>query len=74
MATHTDTVSMLSALLRLFALRPFLTLTLFGIPILMLVVVGLLTIWALKLFIFIGLPILLIVWLVKRSRSGDNPA
>jgi hypothetical protein len=34
----------------------------------------LLTIWALKLFIFIGLPILLIVWLVKRSKSGDNPA
>lgn len=65
---------MISALLRLFALRPFLTLTLFGIPILILVVVGLLTIMALKLFIFIVLPIALIVWLVKKMKRGDNHA
>ncbi len=66
---------MISALIRLFALRPFLTLTLFGIPILILIVVGLLTIMAFKLFVFIVLPIVLVVWLVKRmSRSGDNGA
>ncbi|HJU87776.1 MAG TPA: hypothetical protein VJ672_00190 [Gemmatimonadaceae bacterium] len=63
---------MLSALLRLFALRPLLTLTLFGIPILILVVVGLLTIWALKLFIFIVLPIGLIFFLVRRMNRGNG--
>jgi hypothetical protein len=57
---------MIAALLRLFALRPFLTLTLFGIPILILVVVGLLTIWALKFFVFIVLPIVLVVWIIKK--------
>ena len=65
---------MISALLRLFALRPLLTLTLFGIPILILVVVGLLTIVALKLFIFIVLPIALIFWIVSRIKRGDNHA
>ena len=63
---------MLSALLRLFALRPFRTLTLFGIPILILVLVGLLTIWALKLFVFIVLPVAVVIWLARRLTRGDN--
>ncbi len=65
---------MIAAILRLFALRPLLTLTLFGIPILILVVVGLLTIWALKIFVFIVLPIMLVIWLVRRMNgSSDRP-
>jgi type IV secretory pathway VirB3-like protein len=66
---------MLVSLLRLFALRPLLTLAIFGIPIIVLVAVGLLTIIALKLFIFIVLPVLIVVWLIRKlTRSGDAPA
>lgn len=66
---------MLVSLLRLFALRPLLTLAIFGIPLIVLVVVGLFAILALKLFFFIVLPILVVVWLVRKlTRSGDAPA
>jgi type IV secretory pathway VirB3-like protein len=66
---------MLVALLRLFALRPLLTLAIFGIPIFVLVAVGLFTILAFKVIVFVVLPIVAIVWLVRRfSRSGDSPA
>ena len=66
---------MITALLRLFALRPLLSLAIFGIPILVLVAVGLFTILAFKLLVFVVLPIFAVVWLYKRmSRSGDRPA
>ena len=66
---------MITALLRLFTLRPLLSLAIFGIPILVLVAVGLFTILALKLLVFVVLPIFAVVWLYKRmSRSGDRPA
>ena len=66
---------MLVSLLRLLALRPLLTLAIFGIPIVVLVVVGLFAILALKLFFFVVLPVLAIVWLVRKlTRSGDAPA
>ena len=66
---------MLVALMRLFALRPLLTLALFGVPLIVLVAVGLFTILALKLVVFVVLPVLAVVWLVRRfSRSGDSPA
>jgi hypothetical protein len=66
---------MLVALLRLLALRPLLSIALFGIPILVLVAVGLFTILALKLFVFVVLPVLALVWLFRKfSRSGDWPA
>lgn len=65
---------MLASLLRLFALRPLLTLAIFGIPIVLLVAVGLFTILALKLFFFIVLPIMVVVWLFRKiTRSGDAP-
>ncbi|MEP7065103.1 MAG: hypothetical protein ABI889_03630 [Gemmatimonadota bacterium] len=65
---------MLVALLRLFALRPLLSIALFGIPILVLVAVGLFTILALKLLVFVVLPVLALVWLFRKfSRSGDWP-
>jgi hypothetical protein len=66
---------MLVSLLRLFALRPLLTLAIFGIPLIVLVVVGLFAILALKLFFFVVLPIMVIVWLFRKiTRSGDAPA
>jgi hypothetical protein len=66
---------MITALLRLFALRPLLSLAIFGIPIMVLLAVGLFTILALKLLVFVVLPIFVVVWLYKRmSRSGDWPA
>lgn len=66
---------MLGSLLRLLALRPLLSLAIFGIPILVLVAVGLFTILALKLLVFVVLPVLAIVWLYRKcSRSGDWPA
>jgi type IV secretory pathway VirB3-like protein len=66
---------MFVALLRLFALRPFFTLAIFGIPLFVLIAVGLFTILALKLLVFVVLPIAAVVWLVRRlSCSGDSPA
>ena len=61
---------MMVALLRLLALRPLLSLAIFGIPMMVLVAVGLFTILALKLLVFVVLPIVGLVWLYKRmSRS-----
>ena len=65
---------MITALLRLFALRPLLTLAIFGIPLIVLVAVGLFTILALKLLVFVVLPIVAVVWLYRKlSRSSDWP-
>lgn len=63
---------MLTMLLRLFALRPLLSMAILGIPVLMLVAVGLITIFALKVIVFVVLPILLVVWLVRRFSRRDN--
>jgi hypothetical protein len=56
---------MISSLLRLFALRPFLTMAIVGIPIIVLIAVGLLTIMLMKLLVFVVLPIIAAVWLVR---------
>ena len=64
---------MLALILRLFALRPLLSMAIFGIPILALVAIGLVTVLALKVLVFIVLPILLIWWLVKRARRQSTP-
>ena len=66
---------MIAAILRLFALRPFFTLALFGVPLIALVVVGLFTIMVIKFLIFIVLPIALLVWLLRKVlRPGDDCA
>ena len=57
---------MLAAIIRLFALRPFLTLAILGIPVVVLIAVGLITIMALKFIVFIVLPIVLVVWAVRK--------
>jgi hypothetical protein len=66
---------MIVALLRLFALRPLLTMAIFGIPILVLIAVGLFTILALKLLFFVVLPVMLVIWVWRTifgSRGGDG--
>jgi hypothetical protein len=59
---------MLAALLRLFALRPILAGSLLGIPILTLILLGVFAALFLKLLLFVILPIVAVVWLVKRLR------
>jgi type IV secretory pathway VirB3-like protein len=64
---------MISAFIRLFALRPFLTMAILGIPVILLIAVGLFTILAFKFLVFIVLPIAVVVWLFRRiTRSGDS--
>ena len=66
---------MIVALLRLFALRPLLSIAIFGIPLIVLAAVGLFTILALKLLVFVVLPVVAVVWLYRKlSRPGDRPA
>jgi hypothetical protein len=57
---------MISSLLRLFALRPFLTMVILGIPVIVLIAVGLLTIMLMKVLVFVVLPIVAVVWLARR--------
>jgi hypothetical protein len=65
---------MLAALARLFLLRPLLTMAVLGIPIIILIAVGLITIMALKFLVFIVLPIALIVWVLRKLFwNHDTP-
>jgi hypothetical protein len=56
---------MIGLLARLFALRPLLSFALLGVPVFILVAIGLATVVALKLLFFVVLPIVLVTWLVK---------
>lgn len=62
---------MIASLLRLFALRPLLTMGILGFPILLLVAVGLVTIYAFKLLVCVVLPIALVVWVVRRLSKDS---
>ena len=66
---------MIASILRLFALRPFLTMAILGIPVVLLIGIGLLTVMILKFVIFVVLPIVLIVWLFRRlfGKSSETP-
>ncbi len=65
---------MIAALLRLFALRPLFSLAIFGVPVLVLIAVGLFAVVALKALVFVVLPIVAVVWLVRRFlRPADTP-
>lgn len=57
---------MLQLILRLFALRPLLSIAIFGIPVLALIAIGLATVVALKAFVFVVLPIAVVVWFLRR--------
>jgi hypothetical protein len=66
---------MIAALLRLLALRPLLTITIFGIPLLVLAVIGLLAVGLIKFLIFVVLPIALVIWVVRwlfRDRDDSH--
>lgn len=65
---------MIAALLRLFALRPLFTITILGIPLLILAAIGLLTVVVLKVLIFVVLPIALVILAVRwfLGRNGDS--
>jgi hypothetical protein len=65
---------MLTSLRRLFVLRPFLTLVILGVPVIVLIIVGLFTIFALKALVFVVLPIALIIWLARKVFSRPGPA
>ena len=65
-------VTMLTALLRLFALRPILAGSLVGIPILTLIMLGLATALFLKLLLFVVLPLTLGVWLLRKVRRAGR--
>ncbi|MCC7052096.1 MAG: hypothetical protein IT355_02435 [Gemmatimonadaceae bacterium] len=56
---------MIAALLRLFALRPILAGSLLGIPVLMLILLGLATALFLKLLL-VAVPVIAVFWLVRR--------
>lgn len=64
---------MLATILRLFALRPLLSMAIFGIPILVLVAIGLFTVLALKVLVFVVFPIVLVIWLIRRFRRNESP-
>lgn len=63
---------MLASLARLFALRPFLTIAILGVPVMTLVLTGLFAVMAFKFLVFIVLPIAVVVWLVRRVMQGDR--
>lgn len=63
---------MLSSILKLFALRPILSLAILGVPIILLVAVGLLTIMALKFLVFVVAPIVIVVWVVRKVFGGSE--
>lgn len=61
---------MIAALLRLLALRPLFTMGILGFPVLLLIAVGLVTIFALKALIFFVLPAVIIIWLVRKAYKS----
>ena len=66
---------MLAAIVRLFALRPFLTMAILGVPVVLLIAIGLFTVMAVKFLVFVVLPIALVVWLFRKLfKSGDSSA
>ena len=65
---------MLTSILKLFALRPILSLAILGFPIILLVAVGLLTIMALKFLVFVVAPIVIIIWVIKKIFGKADSA
>lgn len=65
---------MIASILRLFALRPLFSIMVFGFPLLLLAVVGLLTIMAFKMIFLVVLPVVLVIWLVRRLLRPRGPS
>ena len=64
---------MIAAILRVIALRPLLTFAVLGIPVILLIAVGLLTIMALKVLFFVVLPVVVIVWALRKLFGPSTP-
>ena len=64
---------MLASILRLFLLRPLFTMAILGVPVVILIAVGLFTIMALKFLVFVVLPIAVIVWVVRKLFGRPDP-
>ena len=65
---------MLTSLRRLFELRPFYTTAIIGIPVILLIAIGVFTVVAVKFFAFVVLPIVLVVWLFRRIFGHSRAA
>ncbi|MGH7718880.1 MAG: hypothetical protein ACREON_08580 [Gemmatimonadaceae bacterium] len=63
---------MIATLLRLLALRPLLTLAILGIPVIVLIIVGLFTILALKFLFFVVLPVAVVIWIARKLWKNDE--
>lgn len=65
---------MLAAIARLFFLRPLFTMAILGVPVIILIAVGLVTIAMLKFAIFVVLPIAVIIWVARKLFGRtDSP-
>jgi uncharacterized membrane protein YqjE len=60
----------IALLLRLFALRPLLTMGILGFPVLLLIAIGLATIFAVKALVFIVIPAAIVIWLVRKAYKS----
>ncbi|HEX2779960.1 MAG TPA: hypothetical protein VHM30_10695, partial [Gemmatimonadaceae bacterium] len=58
--------SMLASLARLFQLRPILTTAILGIPVILLIMIGLFTVFTLKFLVFVALPVGILIWLLRK--------
>jgi hypothetical protein len=65
---------MLTSISRLFQLRPFYTTAIIGIPIIVLIAIGIFTVMAVKFIVFIVLPIALVVWLFRKIFGRSRTA
>lgn len=63
---------MLASLARLFQLRPVLTTAILGIPVILLIMIGLFTVFTLKFLVFVVAPIALVVWLLRKLVKRSN--
>jgi hypothetical protein len=60
----------LNLILKLIALRPLLSIGIFGVPIIALILIGLFAIAALKVVAFVVIPAVLLYWLVRTVRKS----
>lgn len=63
---------MIAALLRLLALRPLFGMAVLGVPVVVLIAIGLVTVFAVKAVMALLVPALVVIaviWLVRRLRA-----
>jgi hypothetical protein len=59
----------LNLLLKLLALRPLLSMAVFGVPVLTLIAIAFFSVLAVKLIVVVSLSIALVVWLYRRNND-----